>query len=575
MNDIPPFLPRTRPSGLTTTAVALAIVVAAVCVATSIETPQFGAGLRALVCVFGLVIGMIGAILAGIAVTNERGRRLLPGLACGIHTAAIVMLGFGFLTSLHSTFQTVAQKLQDRQALAQEAERAENASGLSATEEIPQDDKAIVSKDVAAYHLGWAERTMLKPYDSTGKHDPRWDAEAHALIEGTARYWAHGSAAPQETELQQLGRKALAKGCDDPLIIMLAAFRERQDDPVKAASLFERAESALPAQHYSPQLVFLASAELYNLHHRGKSVSILPAARPDDDRTCLDTLAAALAVAPMTEADQWVWEGLLTADRLAIMENRSAQFLDVVKASPNVPEWLKLRVQGEIEVDEAWKARGSGSASEVTRKGWKGFEEHLRQANAILQQSWEANPKHPSAACTMIRVAMGQNDLDDMREWFENAVSARFDDPEAYQRMRWGLRARWLGSKEALLAFGLKCAKTERFDTDVPLLYLSAIHDQWSDERNLDVYFEKLPWAELSAMFKGYLKTPGSESRIRMIRTNYAILAEYSEHWEECREQLDALHDELDPQAARWWNQVPETFPSIARNNIKARLSAH
>jgi hypothetical protein len=49
------------------------------------------------------------------------------------------------------------------------------------------------------------------------------------------------------------------------------------------------------------------------------------------------------------------------------------------------------------------------------------------------------------------------------------------DNSEAYSRLQWALRPRWLGSLEALHGLAVDCLNTRRFDTNVPWFYLQTL----------------------------------------------------------------------------------------------------
>jgi len=165
------------------------------------------------------------------------------------------------------------------------------------------------------------------------------------------------------------------------------------------------------------------------------------------------------------------------------------RWLEAVEAS-ELPDWAKLTLLGIGEIEMAWLRRSSKWASAVTDEQWQGFVEHLEKAREHLQKAWEMDPSRPEAAGHMITVAMGGSiGEDELRQWFDRSVQAQFDYYPAYNKMLWALRPRWCGSHQHMLAFGLACASTNRFDTGVPAYLFHAAQDITLESRDLPGVF--------------------------------------------------------------------------------------
>jgi hypothetical protein len=165
------------------------------------------------------------------------------------------------------------------------------------------------------------------------------------------------------------------------------------------------------------------------------------------------------------------------------------RWLEAVEASV-LPDWAKLSLLGFGEIEMAWLRRSSKWASEVTDEQWQGFVAHLTKAREHLQKAWEMVPARPEAAAHMITVAMGDSlDENELRLWFDRSVQAQFDYYPAYNKMLWALRPRWCGSHQHMLAFGLACASTKRFDTGVPAYLFHAAQDITLETRDLPGVF--------------------------------------------------------------------------------------
>lgn len=154
---------------------------------------------------------------------------------------------------------------------------------------------------------------------------------------------------------------------------------------------------------------------------------------------------------------------------------KNARLLDRLLAagSDRVDPWFALMMRGQRAYDQAWEARGSGYADTVTEDGWAGFQGSMEEAHGFLTRAWKLHPEFPGAAALMIDCVRG--DRSACRMWFDRAVAAQLDAIPAYSAYRFTLRPRWGGSLRALEAFAEECLNTRRFDTEVPLQYVSGL----------------------------------------------------------------------------------------------------
>lgn len=139
-----------------------------------------------------------------------------------------------------------------------------------------------------------------------------------------------------------------------------------------------------------------------------------------------------------------------------------------------IDPWFALMMRGQRAYDIAWEARGGGYADTVTEEGWAGFRDAMEEAHGLLTRAWELHPDIPEAATLMIDCVRG--DRSACRKWFDRAVAAQLDALPAYSSYRFTLRPRWCGSLSAMEAFAEECLNTRRFDTEVPLQYVSGLY---------------------------------------------------------------------------------------------------
>jgi hypothetical protein len=218
-----------------------------------------------------------------------------------------------------------------------------------------------------------------------------------------------------------------------------------------------------------------------------------------------------------------------------------------------LPEWVRQYAIGKAHVAVAWRHRGGDWADAVSEKGWEGFGKHLAPASAAFRKSWQLHPGRPEAAMEMISIAMAGHASDDesTRLWFDRAIAAECDHRFAYQKMINSLTPRWGGSYDRLLAFGVACARTERYDTDVPgklLTVLGELGDELPDYRpvlhqadiaNLLLKFRR---AQLDSS-----KKSGDPARIRSSEAYLAITAMLVGDRKTAVSTLQAMHPDGKP----------------------------
>lgn len=223
--------------------------------------------------------------------------------------------------------------------------------------------------------------------------------------------------------------------------------------------------------------------------------------------------------------------------------------------------WLQHLLIGQLHLMEAWEARGGELAVFVTPEGWEGFREHLKLAYKQFNDAWELNPHLPEPACAMIRVAMGQGDEGDpARFWFDRAVACEFDFRAAYEAYQLSLEPKWGGSEEELLEFAHECAKTNRYDTSVPMYYVYII-------RAIGAYSDDyagawtLPgvWETASRILEGriaHVRTERDDGSPGFYATIYAGVAYWNRRWpvgdESVLSTFDMTHNSLQTEAMEW-----------------------
>lgn len=346
------------------------------------------------------------------------------------------------------------------------------ASILKTNPEREARDAAALAADVA-----WIKRVFLEPFRArlTGA---AWDARATAFVERAVVLWNDPyrlGGLDGYSGLATLGddAEALAKtDCADPLVMYLATmalFGRDSDDPLVSATL-ERAKKARTDAAVSNALKrFIQRLSIVIKARKEKKFSAEDGAKD-----------AAFGKAAWQDGKSY-----LPSEVSVFLKHEVGLFQGILNMTPDeygkafkdlgLPEWAQLTIDGTVEINRGWKARGGGYADTVTDKGWEGLEKHFAQGSEMLLKAWTLNKNEPWAATHMISVAMaGGGKGSSPFDWFERSVNARFNQHSAYKQIILAVQPRWGGSYEAGMALGRAFLATKRFDTVVPLMYRDA-----------------------------------------------------------------------------------------------------
>jgi len=141
--------------------------------------------------------------------------------------------------------------------------------------------------------------------------------------------------------------------------------------------------------------------------------------------------------------------------------------------------WLKKLIEGRIEIDKAWAARGNGWSSSVTEERWEGFKLHLSRARTLLTEAWTVKPERPEAAVQMINLAKAghANQGETPVLWFNRAIKADPDYLKAYITMLGAVLPRWGGSLEQIHDLGMTALQSKRHSTGVAQFYIQTLFE--------------------------------------------------------------------------------------------------
>jgi len=110
-------------------------------------------------------------------------------------------------------------------------------------------------------------------------------------------------------------------------------------------------------------------------------------------------------------------------------------------------------IAAAIEVEWAWRHRGSGVSSTVTEAGWRGFEAQLSAARAHVERAARADRNDGVAHAIGLRVARGLSDRDGLDRGLHSYLIAARRPVGGLSAYMVSITSKWLGSEEECLRF--------------------------------------------------------------------------------------------------------------------------
>ena len=386
-------------------------------------------------------------------------------------------------------------------------------------------DKGVLEKQFVEEEHRWFREHLLVPQLKSWGSQP-WGADARKFCESAlAATEEEGARGPAICALAAPADKLMAAGCKDPLVCYLAhtahanwregeaaldrAIEHMSDPGTKGALMARIAYAKIQME----SALGFSSPAFFSKMIEGLKLSLTDGSY---DLASLQTLL---------RQHRHCLDKIQYADLNLILGMKEAY------EKSTIPDWLKLTLQGGLDIELAWKARGSGWAQTVTPPGWQGFGERLKNAHEELEHAWTLHPASPDAALLMITVTMGQGgSLEELQKWFDRATTAEFDLPSAYFKTSYAFEPRWGGSYDLMLRFGLACVRTQRFDTEVPAVLWKVcefVGRETTDAQRL--YSNEAIRAALQAVQEGYLARQSSSDAAALKR--HASMAAVAAHF--------------------------------------------
>jgi hypothetical protein len=394
--------------------------------------------------------------------------------------------------------------------------------------------------DVRAAGREFRIRQYMDGYKLRGERNPESDALALGFLSNWIEVNFGGGQDPNLPSISSLSDQLAGDtNCTDPLILTIAGVNAVQLN--EGIRRLERAVKGFENSKHLGYPKFFATASLAD-----KAVTDRENRLPALDAQALQYLHEALTDGSLQPGDQSeIAETLISGWGQRFFNRNEKAVYTTVQARGTNFAWLGLVLQGESEISEAWQARGGGFVNTVSDAGWEGFRSHLAIARNCLSQAWNLNPKWPQAPCRMIYVSLGDSNIGEMRAWFDRTVAAQLDYDGAWSNIRWGLRPRWYGDIDSMLAFGLTALNTKRFDTDVPRKFYDSVADVESEMKlpaGQHIYGRDDIWPHFVEMYNGYVGATNQTAWSRDgWRTAYSVIAFLAGKYDTSRQQLEPL----------------------------------
>lgn len=329
-------------------------------------------------------------------------------------------------------------------------------------------------KDFEDQRHKWKRSRLTAAYEKHGRRDPKWDDAARAFLDTETLLERE---LPPAEAMIATGLKVLALGCDDPLVCyVLGRQYSRSGKAAEAEKYVLHAVLGFETSTYPKRCTRAAPgllARVYMMQSSDRSELAYALIRRSLNET------AALLQEPLADEER---RPLLTELRNGfavgnLLEGQEPALLRMLADAGDCDPWIVHVLMADYQYKQAWEARGRGVAVTVSGDGWTSFHAYMGQVKAHSVAAWAAHPEHPEAAVRLIVSVRADGSVADetSRFWFDQALAAQIDAPQAHKDMLNCLRLGWGGTQEQILALGMECLRTGRFDTGAPAILVEAI----------------------------------------------------------------------------------------------------
>ena len=396
--------------------------------------------------------------------------------------------------------------------------RAQSAAAGVASEPYgPRGSSLVVEEMYRDEELGW----MLEGLRTSGVSDPGEQERIRELFR-LAAAWFAGMPDPSAERIREYGERFRKAPTDDPMVhAILGAVRRGAFDFEEAGGSLCTAADGLPGSGYARHRAAIANQEYAEY--------LVRAGRKDEAARyfarCVDLFIEAASKRYNAAGARVVARAMASGVR-TLPEAHAAALQSRLEEASGIDPWIAAYVGGRYEVRLAWDARGGGAVT-ITDSKRDEFERHIGRAERRFERAQELHPDRPEAALGMMAMALASgNDNHDIATWFRRARGAEFGNDEISRLMLRYLSPRSHGSHELMLLYGLECAASDRFDTNVPLTLADAI-ERICEERNSAEWlaFDEKTYQELRRVLLESIERPEHEHHRVRLRQKLAAAA--------------------------------------------------
>jgi hypothetical protein len=415
---------------------------------------------------------------------------------------------------------------------------------------VPLRKRAQAARD-AGWH--WAQRTMLRAYDTAGKRNPKWDDAART---GIQQYW--------DPSVEPLARfeavdAAMQKGCSDPMLrglYFISGANFQVADPKSWPQDYRAVTDAVERGAYPTVIKFY-----FELNLRARIWQPLlglngrHANAPDADARAAVAKVLELWTQVVKDPDVPRSQLVELAEQIvgigSRVDNDPKPTFDAVLSAMDAREQTRAAAQlfkGVYHARLAWSARGAGWARDVKPEAWKVMGDNLNVAEDALSRAWDLAPDDVQIPMTMLSVELGQaRGRDVLETWFLRAMKADPDNFEACREKLNYLAPKWHGSADEMLSFARECKDSNNWYARLPLLLPEAHFELARYAPSPTDYLKQdRVWADVMSVYGPLLAAWPDDAKTR---SRFTYIACACGRWAEARRQFDRLGDKAVPDA--------------------------
>lgn len=339
--------------------------------------------------------------------------------------------------------------------------------------------------DRARDRWAWMQRVFLPPFEQHLTKWPRQAEAARSFVKQALMIRAvHPDVDPKRPweVLAQEGAALIKDSVDDPLVFWLTAGAvwEFREGTTEARDYLSKAGRHKMIKDYPSVLLAFIKADINEIGvHRNSTMETIARLNIEQYKEMMKSVPDPAVYLPQDDE-------LLLADLEFIFGNINIKVwsaeLEQLSSTPHFSPWLREMLRGRRQNFIAWdyrNVRGDTTDEERRRK----VAEHQIQARAHFLKAWELRPDRAAGAASMIEIVKYGNGRpeDNLRLWFDRAISVDFDNYIAYFHYLEALRPYWGGSLAKMKAFYCACALTERDDSTL-MRVMQLAHDDIEED---------------------------------------------------------------------------------------------